>query len=160
MHPKKPLPQIKFNCTSRHEIEEVIKSLKSSASYGCYEISGKTIKISSPFIISALTKIGNQSLFSAIFLKYSDMKPIYKNGDKHIMTDCRPIPYHPPPKFLKINITRLLQHSTINNFLSREQFGFKSNSSSDKAVFILNEILNALNNKLTMWNILPSGESI
>ena len=66
------------------------------------------------------------------------------------MTNYRPIPYYPPPEFLKINITRLLQHSTINNFLSREQFGFKSNS-SDKAIFILlNEILNALNNKLTM----------
>jgi len=46
---------------------------------------------------------------------------------------------------LKINITRLLQHSALSNFLSREQFGFKSNSSSDKVIFILlNEILNAL----------------
>jgi len=77
------------------------------------------------------------------------------------MTNYRPIPYYPPPKFLNINITRLLQHSTINNSLSREQFSFKSNSSSDKAIFILlNDILNALNNELTMWNILPSGGSI
>ena len=77
------------------------------------------------------------------------------------MTNYKPLPYYPPPKFFKINITRLLQYSTINNFLSREQFGFKSNSSSDKAIFILlNEILNTLNNKRTMWNILPSGKSI
>jgi hypothetical protein len=164
MHPKKLFLQIKFNCTSIHEIEGVIKSLKSSTSYGCDEISVKIIKESSPFIRSPLAKIGNQSLFSGIFPdypKYSDIKPIYKNGVKHIMTDYRLIPYNPPPKFLKINITRLLQHSTFNNFLLREQFGFKSKSSSDKAIFILlNKILNALNNKLTMWNILSSGKGI
>jgi hypothetical protein len=32
-----------------------------------------------------------------------------------------------------------------------EEYGFKSNSTTDKAVFtLLNEILNALNNKLTI----------
>jgi hypothetical protein len=164
MHPKKKqFPQIKFIFTSRHEIG-VIKSLKSSTSYGCDEISVKIIKEISPFISSPLAKIGNQSLFSGIFpdyLKYSDIKPVCKNGDKHIMTNCRPVPYYPSPKFLKINISRLLQHSTINNFLSGEQFGFKSHTSSDNAIFILlNEILNTLNNKLTMWNILPFGKNI
>jgi hypothetical protein len=82
---KKPFPQIKFNCISRHETERVIKSLKSSASYGCDEISVKIIKESSPFISSPLAKIGNQSLFSGIFpdcLKYSDIKPIHMNNTR------------------------------------------------------------------------------
>ena len=38
--------------------------------------------------------------------------------------------------------------------MSKEQFGFKSNSSTDKAIFKLwNEILNSLNNKLTIGGI-------
>jgi hypothetical protein len=38
--------------------------------------------------------------------------------------------------------------------LSKEQFGFKSNSSTDKTIFkLLSEILNALNNKLTTGRI-------
>jgi hypothetical protein len=76
---------IKFNYTSRHETEEVIKSLKSSNSYGYDEVSVKIIKESS-FISSPLTKICNHS-FSGIFpgyLKHSDIQPVYKNGDKHI----------------------------------------------------------------------------
>jgi len=86
MHSKKPLQQIKFNYTSRHEIEEVIKSLKSSNSYGYDEVSIKIIKESSLFISSTLTKICNHS-FSGIFLEYlkhSDIQSVYKNGDKHI----------------------------------------------------------------------------
>ena len=50
----------------------------------------KIIKESSPFMSSPLNKICNQELSSGIFpkyLKYSDIKPIYKNGDKHIMTN-------------------------------------------------------------------------
>lgn len=38
--------------------------------------------------------------------------------------------------------------------MSKEQFGFKSNSSTDKTIFkLLSEILNALNNKLTTGRI-------
>jgi hypothetical protein len=67
MHTKQPFPQIKFNCASRHEIERVIKSLESSTSYGCDEISVKIIKENSSFFSSLLAKIGNQSLFSQMF---------------------------------------------------------------------------------------------
>ena len=78
---------IKFNYTSRHEIE-VIKSLKSSNSYGYDEISVKIIKESSLFVSSPLTKICNQSSsgFFPEYLKHSNTQPVYMNGDKHIIT--------------------------------------------------------------------------
>ena len=100
---KKPFPQIKFNYASRHEIEKIIKSLKSSNSYGYDEISVTILKESSPFISSPLTKIFNQSLSTGNFpeyLKYSDIKPIYKNGAKNIMFNYRPISLL--PSFSKI----------------------------------------------------------
>jgi len=52
---------------------------------------------------SPLNKICNQVLSSGIFseyFKYSDIKSIYKNGDKHIMTNSR-LYYPPSPKLLR-----------------------------------------------------------
>jgi sarcosine oxidase/L-pipecolate oxidase len=81
---------------------------------------------------------------------------VYKNGEKRIMTNYRSI-------FLslsfskiseKLTFTRLLQHFANNNILPKEQFSFKSNSPTDKAIFkLLNEILNALSNKLMISGI-------
>jgi hypothetical protein len=47
-----------------------------------------------------------------------------------------------------------VQQFTNNNILSKEQFGFKSNSFTDNTIFkLLNDSLNALNNKLTIYGI-------
>jgi hypothetical protein len=47
-----------------------------------------------------------------------------------------------------------MQQFTNNNILSKEQFGFKSNSFIDYTTFkLLNDSLNALNNKLTIGGI-------
>jgi hypothetical protein len=54
----------------------------------------KLLKLSSPFIISPLTHICNKSLSSGIFpdsLKYSEIKPLFKKGDKHNISNYRPI---------------------------------------------------------------------
>lgn len=116
----------------------------------------KIIKKSSPFISSPFSKICNKSS-SGIFpeyLKYSDIKPTYKNGDKHIMTNYRPISLLPSKILEKLIFTRLLEHFTNNSILSKEQFGFKSNCSTDKAIFkLLSEILNVFNNKITIGGI-------
>jgi hypothetical protein len=47
-----------------------------------------------------------------------------------------------------------MHHFTNNNILSKDQFGFKPNSSTNIAIFkLLNEILNALNKKFTIGGI-------
>jgi hypothetical protein len=83
---------------------------------------------------------------------------IYKNGEKHTMTN-----YMSVSSLLsfftiseKLTFTRLLQHFINNNILPKEQFSFKSNSPTNKAIFkLLNETLNAVSN-----NILQSGKII
>ena len=56
--------------------------------------------------------------------------------------------------FEKIISETLLRHIETNNILVDEQFGFKTSSSTDKASYKLtNEILNALNNKMTVGGI-------
>jgi hypothetical protein len=50
--------------------------------------------------------------------------------------------------------TRLYQQINQKNILATEQYGFRNNSSSEKASFkLINEILLALNNKLAVGGI-------
>ena len=47
--------------------------------------------------------------------------------------------------------TRLLKHLADNNILVKEQYGFRTNLKTDNAIYHLtNEILNALNNNLSI----------
>ena len=81
---------------STSEIEKIIKELKSKKSCGYDEITTKILKISSPFIVSPLTYMCNRMLSTGTFLdrlKYSEIKHIYKKGDKTLITNYRPFHY-------------------------------------------------------------------
>jgi hypothetical protein len=85
---------INLKNTTNGEIEKIIKELKSKSSCGYDEITTKILKISSPFIVSPLTHICNRILSTGTFpnrLKYSEIKPIYKKGDKTLITNYRQI---------------------------------------------------------------------
>ena len=80
---------MKLKNTTTDETGKIIKELKSKESYGYDEIT-KIIKISSPFIISPLTYICNRMLSTGTFpdrLKFSEIKPIYKKGNKTLITN-------------------------------------------------------------------------
>jgi len=54
----------------------------------------------------------------------------------------------------KVIYTRLYQHINQNNILATKKYGFRNNSLTVKASFkLINEILLALNNKLTVTGI-------
>jgi hypothetical protein len=56
--------------------------------------------------------------------------------------------------FEKVIYLRLRQHLTQYNILTNDQYGFRNNSSTNMASFkLLNEILVAMNNKLTVGGI-------
>jgi hypothetical protein len=85
-----PFPKIKFNYTSTKEIENIIKSLKPKNSNGYDEIVVKIIKISAPFLRPPLTYTCNRMFSTGVFptrLKYSEIKPLFKNGDRANMTN-------------------------------------------------------------------------
>jgi Notch-like protein len=114
--------KIKFNHTSTKEVENIIKSLKPKNSHGYDEISVKLLKISSPFICSPLTYTCNKSLSSGIFptgSKYSEIKPLFKNGDRTNMTNYRSISLLTSfSKFFeKVIYAALHQHIMSSNIL-------------------------------------------
>jgi hypothetical protein len=146
---KKPM---KHKHVTTKEIEKIIQSLATKDSHGFDGISNRILKISSPFIISPLTFIINKALLKGIFLdsmKFSIVKPLYKNSNKQDMANYRPICLLITfSKIFEIFMqARLLDHLTSHNILSKEQYGFRSNLIMENATFTLtNEILNAINN--------------
>jgi hypothetical protein len=149
-----PFSNIKHISLSTREVENVIKSLKLKNSHGYDEIRTKLLKISSP-----LTRICNKSLLPGIFLdhlKYPEIKPLFKKGDKLDISEYRPISLLTAfSKVLeKAKNIQLLEHLNKNNVLVEEKFGFRTKSSADKAIYKLtNEILKALNSKSLIGGI-------
>jgi hypothetical protein len=87
-------------------------------------------------------------MISGIFpkrLKYATIKPIFKNGDKRNVANYRPITIWPSLLTIleKIMYNRIINHLETNNILAAEQFGFRTSSSTEQALFnFINNILN------------------
>jgi hypothetical protein len=122
-------------------------------------MSTKALKMSSSFISSPLTYICNKSLSQGIFperLKYSEIRPLFKKGGKSNISNYRPISLL--SSFSKVlekamNI-QLPNHLYEKNIFAKEQFGFRTNISTDMAIYKLtNKILKALNSKNVIGGI-------
>jgi hypothetical protein len=102
------------------------------------------------FIISPLTYICNESLSFGVFperLKYAIIKPVYKKGDKLLITNYRPVSLFTffSKIYEKLIYSRLYKHICTNNILGKEQYGFIINSSNEATSSdVINEILKKL----------------
>jgi hypothetical protein len=98
-------------------------------------------------------------LSSGIFpmrLKFSEIKRIFKNGDKNYTSNYRPISLLTSFSkiFEKVIYKRLYQHINNNHILVDEQFGFRRTSSTDIATYNLTKnLLTALNNIMAVGGI-------
>ena len=153
------LSRINWKYATTYEINTIIKSLKTKNSYGYYEIQKKILKLSAPFIISPLTYICNKSLSSGVFpkrLKYAVIKPVYKKVNKtsHYKLQANPLLTSFSKIFEKLIYSIIYKHICTNNIVVKEQYGFKINSSTDAASHdVINEILKAMNNRLSIEGI-------
>jgi hypothetical protein len=83
-------------------------------------------------------------------LRYSQINPVFKNGDKSDMDNYRPITLLTSFSkiFEKVIYKRIYQHVISNNILASEQHWFRNNSSVETETFhLLNNALLALKNK-------------
>jgi hypothetical protein len=150
---KQPFTNIALKNVTTYEIEKIIQELKSKNSSGYDEIMAKILNVCSPFIISPLTYISNRMLTTGTFpdgLKFSEIKPVYKNGEKTLIYNFRPISLLPALSkiFEKIIYKRLNYHLTLNNILVKEQFGFRCDTSTEIAIYTLfNNVLSSQKEK-------------
>jgi hypothetical protein len=145
---------------STHEVEKIIKSVKSKNTGGYDEISTRILKLSAPYIISPLTYICKAILNSGIFpdrLKYAIIKPILKKGDDQEIMNYRIIEslLTSFSKVIeKLYYARLLDHININCILVNEEYGFRTRSSTEQDTFsLINNVLTAMNNNLKIGGI-------
>ena len=136
--------------TTTHEIDKIIPSLKCKDSHGYDEISTRILKISVPYVLSPLTSIFNKILSTGVFsdrLKFSEVRPLYKTGDKTEFSNYRPISLLTSfSKIIeKIIFKRLYNYLNDNNILVDHQYGFRKKLSTETTIYtLLNNVLLSL----------------
>ena len=72
-------------------------------------------------------------------LKIAKVTPIYKKGDKQIITNYRPIPVLPviSKNFETVIHEQLSEYFVTNNLFSPQQYGFRKNVSTELAALEL-----------------------
>ena len=89
-------------------------------------------------ISKPLTIIINECLETGIFpdaLKVAKVKPLYKKGDSYCFNNYRPISLLPTISkiFKRVMFSQLYSYFNINNLLSEQQYGFRSQHSTELA---------------------------
>jgi hypothetical protein len=148
-----PFPKIQISKTTSVEIGRIIKSLKSSYTYGYDEISSNILKACKTFISTPLSYLCNRVLFEGVFpdrLKYATIIPAFKKGDRKDPSNSRPISILTlfNKIFEKVMYSRLVQHLNDHHILRTYQYGFRAKLGTDNAIFnFRTEILHSLNHK-------------
>jgi hypothetical protein len=128
-----------WKLVTKDDMVKIIKSLNSSNSEDAYGLSNKIVKFIAPHIIEPLTHLVNMVLLSSTFpncLKVSKTIPLYKKGDKFLISNFRPISM--VPVFSKIIEScvklQIFDFLNFNNILNDNQFGFRPGLSTTLAV--------------------------
>lgn len=140
-----------------NELNNIIISLKNNSSPGGDGIKSSLLKEIRHYIIHPLVHIINLCFQTGKFpddLKNSNVTPIYKNGDKQITNNYRPISVTSQLSKVieKALATRLNVHFEHNKIISNRQFGFRKHRSTEDALFTcLNSIYSSVDkNKKTL----------
>ena len=118
-----------------------INSLE-NASAGWDQIPTFIAKRSIQHYLKPLTYLINKSIHQGIFpdeLKVAKVFPVYKSGDKTNISNYRPISVLSffSKVFEKIVYNHVIDFIDTNNLLSKQQFGFRKNHSTNHAVITL-----------------------
>ena len=114
--------------------------------------SNKYIKLAASTIASTQTFLFNQCILTSTFpnnFKISEIKPLFKQGNKHNCTNYRPILLTSFSKiFEKCLFKQLCSYLCKYNLLYKLQYGFRENYSTELAVSqVCNDIIEKLENK-------------
>ena len=138
--------RFQFRRISELEVRTAIDNLENKTSCGCDGISNKLLKLIKNEISKPITLIVNQSLKTGIFpkaFKIAKVKPIYKKGDKADLNNYRPISLLPTISkiFERVIHTQLYKYLSDNKLLCEQQYGFRSQHSTELAAIKLVDYL-------------------
>ena len=124
-----------FFPTDSYEIYNIISNLKNTSACGVDKIPVSVLKSVSEYISLPLATLINHSSSCGIFpdkLKVAKVIPIFKNGDKTLISNYRPISLlntFSTKVYEKVFLKRLESFLAKHNILYDEQFGFQKNRS-------------------------------
>ena len=124
------------------EIISLSKSLKDNSAPGFDEITSLTIKNILPFLAKPICNLINLIFEKGVcpeHFKTAIVKPIFKKGESQLIENFRPISLlsNISKIFEKAFKNRLVKFLTKNNQLSKKQFGFQNNKSTNDAISLL-----------------------
>ena len=151
--PPRQLDSMIFVPTNHLEISSIIKSLDKNTSPGLDEIPTFILKTASNYIAAPLASLINSALSCGYFpdkRKEAKVTPIYKQGDKHLISNYRPISVLNSMSKIFENViaTRLTSFLTSTSYLYDKQFGFRKGHSTAMALVTRTDMIkNAVSNK-------------
>ena len=137
---------------SESEVLDILKTLKTNKATGPDEIRPLLLKNTAYVIVGPLTLLFNKSLSSNVFpaiWKIAHITPIFKNGDRHLCTNYRPVSLSSiPGKILEKCVFKyLFNHLRDNNDNHKMQSGFMSkDSTTHQLVYLYHVLGEALDN--------------
>lgn len=128
--------------TDTFELKQLLNELKNKKSPGLDNIKAEVLKSVSEYILKPLEYIFNTCMTLGIWpsiFKESVIIPVYKKGNKEILSNYRPISLitHLSKLFEKVIKKRLTAYINKYKPLSDNQFGFKKNVSTQDALLAL-----------------------
>ena len=113
--------------------------LKTKKAQRYTDVEAKFIKYGKLIISPIISNLFNLCIETGLFpncLKIDEVIPIYKKGDQNMPTNYRPISLLSQFEkiFEKMLFSRLLSYLDKNQLLSKNQFGFRPNSSTQFAI--------------------------
>lgn len=132
--------------TDPTEIKALILNLKNKKAPGPDGITNEVLKASVEYTTQPLSYLINLALSTGKFpsnLKTATIKPLFKGGDKSKLTNYRPISLTSSIAkiFEKVLKNRLVSYLDKNNVISKNQFGFQQNKSTQDAIAKLTSII-------------------
>ena len=120
------------------DTQRAIDKLENKSSSGHDGISNKLLKLLKIELSKSLTLIINQMITTGIFpdsFKISKITPLFKKGDVSMLSNYRPISLLPTISkiFERILYNQLYDYFNSNNLLAEEQYGFRTNHSTEYA---------------------------
>lgn len=121
------------------EVKKTILSLKNTKAVGWDEISVRLLKDTVDIICKPLCLIINQSFKDGYFpdqLKFAEIIPVFKKGDRHISDNYRPISILPSISkiFEKLVCKQIQFYFENNKIFYSTQYGFRSGKNTTDAI--------------------------